>query len=78
VDWKAAAAKDLVAEALEAGRRVLWIEDFWGRLPIDEMPAGTEYVDTTDGWDGALLMPHMVPSWVWQLAGTSPLDPLTA
>lgn len=78
VDWKAAAANDVVAEALEAGRRVLWIEDFWGRLPIDEMPAGTEYVDTTEGWDGALLMPHMVPTWVWQLAGTSPLDPLTA
>ena len=41
------------------------------------MPTGTEYVDTTEGWDGALLLPHMLPSWVWQLAGTSPVDTMT-
>jgi len=73
VDWKAAAAHEVAAEALNRGRRVLWIEDFYGQLPTQEMPTGTEYVDTTEGWDGALLLPHMLPSWVWQLAGTSPV-----
>jgi len=72
VDWKAGAAHDLANQALEAGRRVLWIEDFWGRLPEDEMPLGTEFVDTTEGWDGALLLPDMLPAWVWQLANSSP------
>jgi len=72
VDWKAGAAHDLANQALEAGRRVLWIEDFWGSLPEDEMPLGTEFVDTTEGWDGALLLPDMLPAWVWQLANSSP------
>ncbi|NDA76337.1 MAG: hypothetical protein EBY07_00685 [Actinobacteria bacterium] len=74
VDWKAGAAHNVAQEALNAGRRVLWIEDFWGQLPTDEMPPGVEYLDTTDGWDGALLMPHMLPNWVWALAGTSGLS----
>ena len=74
VDWKAGAAHNVAQEALNAGRRVLWIEDFWGQLPTDEMPLGVEYLDTTDGWDGALLMPHMLPNWVWALAGTSPMS----
>lgn len=73
VDWKAAAAHDVAADALANGRRVLWIEDFWGQLPIDEMPSGVEFVDTTDGWDGALLLPHMLPTWLWNLADRSPM-----
>ena len=72
VDWKAAAAHELARRALSDGRRVLWIEDFYGRIPTDEMPFGVEFVDTTEGWDGALLLPEMLPQWVWELAGTSP------
>jgi hypothetical protein len=69
VDWKAEAARPVVESALREGRRVLWIEDFWGRVPCDEMPSGTEFLDTTDGWDGALLLPGMLPNWIWELAG---------
>ena len=41
--WKAAAARPLVEDARAAGRAVVWIEDFCGRLPD---LAGVTYVDT--------------------------------
>lgn len=53
--WKAAAAYELAADALDAGRRVIWIEDFYGAPPADEMPEGTEFVDTAaTGFDAVL------------------------
>ncbi len=47
VDWKAAAARDLVTAALADGRPVYWIEDFYGTPPVSELPDGVVYVDTT-------------------------------
>lgn len=67
VDWKAAAAYDLVAGALAAGRRVLWIEDFYGQLPVDEMPAGTEFLDTAANQWGPVLQVECLPDWLEEL-----------
>jgi hypothetical protein len=67
VDWKAAAAYDLADSALQAGRRVLWIEDFYGDPPTKSMPAGTEFADTADNDLGAVLRPHDLPQWLTQL-----------
>ena len=44
-EWKTDAARGLVAEALAAGRLVVWIEDFGAHRPDLE---GVIYVDTTD------------------------------
>jgi hypothetical protein len=60
VDWKAAAAHDLAEAAIKAGRKVLWIEDFYGHLPIDEMPKGVEFVDTAAN-DEMVLEVEMLP-----------------
>ena len=59
VDWKAEAAYELAADALRAGRRVYWIEDFYGRPPVDEMPDGVVFVDTTARDDRVLLPDHL-------------------
>lgn len=68
VDWKAAAAHDLVAAALAAGRRVVWIEDFYDDAPIGAMPAGVEFVDTASGDDPLqVLTTDMVPDWMFGL-----------
>jgi hypothetical protein len=42
-EWKAEAARPLVESVLAAGRPVVWIQDFNGRLPD---LAGVTYVDT--------------------------------
>lgn len=47
VEWKAAAARNLVTAALADGRPVFWIEDFYGSPPADALPDGITYVDTT-------------------------------
>jgi hypothetical protein len=47
VSWKAAAARPLVENALAEGREVYWIEDFYGDPPVDELPHGMTFVDTT-------------------------------
>ena len=47
VDWKPAAAHDLVTAALQEGRAVYWIEDFYGRPPVGELPPGVRFIDTT-------------------------------
>lgn len=67
VDWKAAAAYDLVASALAVGRRVLWIEDFYGNPPIDEMPVGTEYLDTAVNQLEPVLRVEDLPTWLEEL-----------
>jgi hypothetical protein len=64
--WKAAAAYDLAAAALAEGRRVLWIEDFYGDLPHVKMPRGVEFLDTAaDDEMDAVLTPEMIPDWLW-------------
>lgn len=64
VDWKAAAAYDLADEALRNGRRVLWIEDFYGDVPIHEMPEGTQFLDTADNFLGPVLRMILLPAWL--------------
>ena len=66
-DWKAAAAYDLIEEALNDGRRVLWCEDFWGTPPAGEVPHGTEFLDTTENSPGPLLIPENIPTWLKEL-----------
>jgi hypothetical protein len=58
--WKAAAAYDTAEEALKAGRRVIWIEDFYGDPPIQEMPEGTEFIDTANDPANPVLVPEMI------------------
>jgi len=59
VSWKASTAYRLAAEALENGRRVIWIEDFAGDLPIGDMPEGVEFVDTAADCEFVLLPEHL-------------------
>jgi hypothetical protein len=77
--WKAAAARDLAAAALAEGRRVVWIEDFYGDAPRAQMPKGVEFVDTAldDPFDamGAVLSVDMIPEWLWALDETSRTTP---
>ena len=58
--WKARAARRLAAGALEAGRRVYWIEDFEGDLPPG-MPDGVTYIDTAANGEFLLLPQHLPP-----------------
>lgn len=72
VDWKAAAARDLAAAALAEGRRVLWIEDFYDDVPVDEMPHGVEFVDTASDDDFELVLTvDMIPDWLWEMSSPS-------
>ncbi|MEN9804831.1 MAG: hypothetical protein RIS41_1678 [Actinomycetota bacterium] len=77
--WKAAAARDLAAAALAEGRRVVWIEDFYGDAPRAQMPKGVEFVDTAldDPFDamGAVLSVDMIPEWLWALDETPRTTP---
>jgi len=69
VDWKAAAAFSLAKSALDAGRRVVWIEDFYEDAPIDQMPVGVEFVDTASGDEPLqVLTVDMVPDWMFGLS----------
>ncbi|MEX2278864.1 MAG: hypothetical protein WEA76_02115, partial [Acidimicrobiia bacterium] len=61
VDWKAASAYRVASDAIAAGRRVIWIEDFYGEIPESEMPSEVEYVDTAEVSGGAVLIPELVP-----------------
>lgn len=60
-EWKAAAAYPIASDAIVAGRRVIWIEDFYELIPTSEMPAGVEYVDTTAAPGGPVLLPELLP-----------------
>ena len=72
VDWKAEAAHDLAAAAIADGRRVLWIEDFYGEPPVDEMPAGVEFLDTaSDDCYEMVLSVDMIPEWLWAMSSTT-------
>jgi len=65
-DWKAGASYGLAEAALEEGREVWWIEDFYGMIPYSEMPRGTKFIDTEvkdrkwGSWE-AVLRPDMIP-----------------
>ncbi len=61
VDWKAKAARPLVIAALEEGREVFWIEDFYGDPPINELPNGVTFVDTTVKGPRGVLSRHDLP-----------------
>lgn len=64
-EWKAAAAFELAAGALSEGRRVLWIEDFYDRPPVREMPKGVEFVDTASHERFELVLDaFMLPDWL--------------
>ena len=67
VGWKSAAAYAVAEDALRDGRRVLWIEDFYGELPVDDMPFGTEFLDTADNPLGPVLLKECIPSWLTKL-----------
>lgn len=72
VDWKAAAAHDLAAAAIAEGRRVLWIEDFYGEPPVDDMPVGVEFLDTaSDDHFEMVLTVDMIPEWLWAMSSTT-------
>lgn len=60
-EWKPAAAYRVAADAIGAGRRVIWIEDFYDMNPATEMPPDVEYVDTTDVPGGPVLLPELLP-----------------
>ncbi|MEY3034427.1 MAG: hypothetical protein RLZ86_1049 [Actinomycetota bacterium] len=69
--WKAAAARELASSALAEGRRVLWIEDFYGEPPVDEMPVGVEFLDTAGDDFELVLTVDMIPDWLWALSTSS-------
>ena len=81
VSWKAGAARDLVGAALVAGRRVYWIEDFYRRPPVSELPDGVVFVDTTEGEYACVLVETDLPSELraamWNGSGT-PAGPVGA
>ena len=62
VDWKPAAAHAIAQAALDAGREVFWIEDFYGSLPANAMPDGVVFIDTATDPDGAVLTEDMLPA----------------
>lgn len=69
VSWKAAAAYPLAEKALADGRRVLWIEDFYGETPSADMPAGVEFVDTASpSHNECVLDAFMLPDWLIALS----------
>ena len=78
VHWKAAAAHDLAAMALAEGRRVVWIEDFYDDVPVNEMPAGVEFVDTASDENFEMVLTvDMIPDWLWTLATARRVSPRT-
>ena len=62
VEWKPAAARPLVTTAVGRGRRVFWIEDFYGMPPVGELPSEVVYVDTAPTLHSdAVLRPELLP-----------------
>lgn len=61
VSWKPAAAYPVALKALEEGREVWWIEDFYKMIPDYQMPIGVKYVDTAVISNNPVLLPMMMP-----------------
>ena len=62
VDWKPSAAYSIAREALDSGRRVFWIEDFYGDIPTAEMPQGVVFIDTATDTQHPVLTDAMLPA----------------
>ena len=56
------AAYSIAQEALESGRRVFWIEDFYGEPPTDAMPDGVVFIDTAAESEYPVLTEDMLPA----------------
>jgi hypothetical protein len=61
VGWKAAAASRLIAEALDQGRPVYWIEDFYGNPPREHVPSGVVFIDTAADTHDPVLRRSQLP-----------------
>ena len=59
--WKPAAAYLTALTALNDGREVWWIEDFYGMIPYNRMPNGVQFVDTAARTEFPVLLPMQVP-----------------
>ncbi len=62
VDWKPAAAHAIAQTALDSGREVFWIEDFYGNVPTVAMPDGVVFIDTAADTLGPVLTEGMLPA----------------
>ncbi len=62
VDWKPRAARAIARTALESGREVFWIEDFYGNVPTGAMPDGVVFIDTAADTLGPVLTEDMIPA----------------
>ena len=71
VGWKPAAAHAIAKAALDTGREVFWIEDFYGILPTNAMPAGVVFIDTAADPDGAVLTEDMLPARLLPAVGST-------
>jgi hypothetical protein len=61
VGWKPAAAHAIAREALDSGREVFWVEDFYGNVPTAAMPDGVAFIDTAADTLGPVLTEEMLP-----------------
>ncbi len=61
VGWKPAAAHAIAREALDSGREVFWIEDFYGNAPTAAMPGGVVFIDTAADTLSPVLTEGMLP-----------------
>jgi hypothetical protein len=62
VDWKSAGAYPVARAALDLGREVFWIEDFYGEPPTDAMPNGVVFIDTAADTEYPVLTEDMLPA----------------
>ncbi len=72
VDWKPTAAHAIAQGALEAGREVFWIEDFYGNVPTAAMPGGVVFIDTAADTLGPVLTEGMLPDRLRRSVQTTP------
>ncbi len=72
VDWKPAAAHAIARTALESGREVFWIEDFYGNVPAAAMPDGVVFIDTAADTLGPVLTEEMLPTQLRASVGSTP------
>ena len=76
MEWKSAGAYPVARAALELGREVFWIEDFYGEPPADAMPDGVVFIDTAADSEYPVLTEDMVPARLRRAAAPAPADTL--